>query len=831
MMPSYEGESSVRSRLLAGRMPSLVSLVVAAVGGLAMVVPAAAQAVAPFAETLPPGAIRFDQALLGGRVYAGGEATTYYVEYGKTASYGSQVPAAPGDAGSGSASTAALRTHVVSGLEPETTYHYRLVATNASGTSEGPDLTFTTPPIPSSGSERAYEQVSPAQKNGWAPYYGYDGQAAYFPAGLSRDGERAAFASWGMFAGASGGGMTTYRSTRTDSGWITEPISPPVSDPQGTMLSAQVNTLYRSTRDLDAETLLTTDPIDPEVPRLEDTQDVYARGVMAPKWQLVTVGNNGERVAPRSSLMQLGALAVADGGRTVLLWTHDELVPGSAVPGVAQLYLRRRGVTIHIPMPNGGPAPSAPGTKTGGILIEDAVNERAMLSDDGSRVTFIVGNQVYQWVEGEGTRWVSEPETAITPPTVTLVRPSRDGKRILMRVPRGASRQLTADGSVDGGFYEYVDDGEGGDLRYRGGELLAGTIFTGEMVASHDLDVVYYQVFFSDGDREVVELRRLAGSSYETIARDTSTGLPILQTSGREVIDTNVTPEGSGLLFYTRANIAAYDNGGKAMTYLYNEKRGLQCLSCRPDGLAPARGMPGIETKTSRVSDDGSRAQFSAFDPLVSGDVNNRYDVYEWHDGQISLLSSGRSDQDSFTVGMSADGRDAVFATSESLVWQDRDGGDIDFYDARIGGGFGPEPPRPPAPCVGEACQGAPPAAPALSGTSGSEAFHSAGNVSQASVRVSRVRVVRGSVTRLRVRVSGAGRVSISGRSVRGSTRSAAGTRRVALPVALTKSGRRTLRRRGSVVVPVRVSFRASDGEAVTRVVVVTFKRLKNGGR
>ena len=71
------------------------------------------------------------------------QATTYRFEYGPTTAYGESVPtpdAALSDDGEGGVAVAV----VVSGLEPATTYHFRVVAHNAGGTSYGSDQTFTT---------------------------------------------------------------------------------------------------------------------------------------------------------------------------------------------------------------------------------------------------------------------------------------------------------------------------------------------------------------------------------------------------------------------------------------------------------------------------------------------------------------------------------------------------------------------------------------------------------------------------------------------------------------------------------------------------------------
>jgi hypothetical protein len=78
-----------------------------------------------------------------GTVNPQGSATGYHFEYGRTASYGNDAPAPDAVTGSGSANIPVNTT--LSGLEPNQTYHYRLVATNAEGDrTYGTDATFTT---------------------------------------------------------------------------------------------------------------------------------------------------------------------------------------------------------------------------------------------------------------------------------------------------------------------------------------------------------------------------------------------------------------------------------------------------------------------------------------------------------------------------------------------------------------------------------------------------------------------------------------------------------------------------------------------------------------
>jgi RHS repeat-associated protein len=93
-------------------------------------------------------------ATLKGQVNPNGAETKYQFEYGTTTSYGTKVPATAESVGSGPTNVAVSKA--VSGLVGNTTYHYRVSATNASGTTVGADKTFTTPKPPSVITESAY---------------------------------------------------------------------------------------------------------------------------------------------------------------------------------------------------------------------------------------------------------------------------------------------------------------------------------------------------------------------------------------------------------------------------------------------------------------------------------------------------------------------------------------------------------------------------------------------------------------------------------------------------------------------------------------------------
>lgn len=119
-------------------MSRRLPVVAAALVALVTAVPASADA--PAATTGPATSIGPRSAIVGGTVHPGGEATSWFVEYGTTTAYGTRT----GSRSAGNGTSAVDVSQQLTGLATGVTYHYRLVAANADGTSGGSDLTFTT---------------------------------------------------------------------------------------------------------------------------------------------------------------------------------------------------------------------------------------------------------------------------------------------------------------------------------------------------------------------------------------------------------------------------------------------------------------------------------------------------------------------------------------------------------------------------------------------------------------------------------------------------------------------------------------------------------------
>lgn len=94
----------------------------------------------PTALTDAASHVDVSSATLNGLVDPEGTATSWFFEYGTTTSYGSKTPAKTIAAGPNQVAVSAALT----GLSPNTTYHFRLVASSTSGKAYGIDFSFTT---------------------------------------------------------------------------------------------------------------------------------------------------------------------------------------------------------------------------------------------------------------------------------------------------------------------------------------------------------------------------------------------------------------------------------------------------------------------------------------------------------------------------------------------------------------------------------------------------------------------------------------------------------------------------------------------------------------
>ncbi|HEX5922685.1 MAG TPA: hypothetical protein VFY45_02560 [Baekduia sp.] len=814
--------------------------------------------VAPPATTGPATAITGESATLRGTITTYGTAATYRFEYGTTTSYGTSIPAtnAAIEAGQGDVNVEQKLT----GLAAGTTYHYRLVAINAAGTANGEDQSLETvapaaaDTCPNAairarqGSDRlpgcrAYEQVSPRDKNGYSVHFAGP-VGGGFPTFASIDGEAASYPSYGPFGDVPTGMLMTYRSQRTGSGWQTEAVSPFPVDPDPDVVSnvGDTKSLWDFvSQDLQRGGIVTRDHFDPT--DVNDAFDVYLRhGLEAPT--LASRGNGPERVGPDgvqslsynfSTMTQL-----SDDGTHALFATDSHLVPEDADRAASSdLYERFDGRTYLVNQANGGGLLSRCGSEL------SHQSSGGNISHDGSRIIFQTprGNssghpdcdlptQVYMRVNHAETIHVSASQRTPADPTqsAVFVGASADGNVVLV----SSGERLTDDASSGGGIYTYrVSTGE---LKF----ILDWRVAPGNVIQiSADGSHVYYISNFVEAPGGVfgadnVYVYDVSDGQKHFVAADPANVLA--GNLGYKV----VSPDGEHFLFRASEPLTTFDSAGKYEIYLYDEpQERLTCISCDPAGQRPVGSTVATDAairggNAPSLTADGKTAVFQSGDQLVPEDINGKQDIYAYSDGRLRLITPGDGKNQSNLIGVSSDGRDIIFATVDGLVAGDRDG-DIDVYDARAGGGF-PESDSdaPKAPCAGDACQGA--TAPTSSVSKlGSVSFVGPGNgpagPGASKPRVSKVPTVRGTSVTLRVTVPAKGRLRASGAGLVQARRTVSKAGAYRVTVRLSAAARRTLRRRHTTRIWVTVRFTPAGGAPQDARVRVTFTLTTKGGR
>jgi hypothetical protein len=191
--------------------------------------------------------------------------------------------------------------------------------------------------------------------------------------------------------------------------------------------------------------------------------------------------------------------------------------------------------------------------------------------------------------------------------------------------------------------------------------------------------------------------------------------------------EARVTRDGRFLAFASGATLTPDAPDGVRSIYRYDAQTGeIVCASCAPS-LPPAQldsalvfipePFPGLAPTPTpflprNLSADGQQIFFETAAALLPGDTNGRIDVYRWRPGGLHLISSGTSSGDSRFLDASADGNDVYFTTRQRLTAADGDDL-IDLYDARVDGGF-PAGGQSSAECYGDECQKSVPAPPAI---------------------------------------------------------------------------------------------------------------------
>jgi len=349
-------------------------------------------------------------ATLDAKVNPGELETRFHFEYGPSESYGTSVPVPDQPIAAGAEDV--LVSQVVAGLQADTTYHYRVAASNSEGTVYGSDKVFHTYAVAPEEADgcpnatirslqfasylpdcRAYEMVSPPQKTG--------GNVAADPTETTAavSGDAVKWTSPNTFADAQGTEArgAEYVSQRASEEWVTHAINP---NQPGRPNSIETGPQYEYfSPDLTKGVYLAFSPLVAGHPNVEAVPNLYLRtDVLAgPPGSYELLSESFGPVPARNTVSDSVvhfAGASAD-FKHIIFETAEDLTPNSVStnPELRKLYEWHDGTVQLVGiLPNGEPAEGsragagAPGAHVGFSLVgswtEDAI------SSDGSRIVF-----------------------------------------------------------------------------------------------------------------------------------------------------------------------------------------------------------------------------------------------------------------------------------------------------------------------------------------------------------------------------------------------------------------------------------------------------------
>lgn len=713
-----------------------------------------------------------DAAVLSAHIDPRGLNSSYHFEWASeeeweaTGKYTHQVPAKDRQIGSGN--KAVIVQEPITGLQPGTGYRFRVVATNASGVTDGSGEYFETLNACGLTDSRCFELVSPADKGpvGAAGDTIGNGQELRFQADPLKPG--IAYEMAYALPDSASGGEAMFQANRSAAGWASSELTAP------TLVAGLPSSIPSITlglaKDLSCGFFSSYQPLAADAPSAAVEAGVanLFRRERSGEWTTVTtMAPTNQVIAPMQGQYQLVGISEEPSGEQCgrMYFRAPMVYPGGAGDGagVFRLYEWDGEMLHNVGLIPGESGPEAVGAVPGAAAnpdspapadAEEAPNYRDAVSDDGSRIYFtaiskVGGDKGQQAIflrdDGEVAIDVSQSQAA-TPNNddSRYLGASDDGGQVFFAARYGLTAQVSGDLETCSSGQEEKPNGPGCDLyRYSvgtgtltdlsadGGFNDKGASVAGILGVDEDGSHVYFAARGQLDGQGATESENVAAATYNVYlsANGDLTYVGKLSQQGADRALTNktsasvssptwssrVSEDGRFLLFESRAGIASYDSGGRAEAYLFDATTDqVRCVSCRRDGepsLTPvnyellANGTNDSNNKLNpasslAVSSDGrARVFFKSLNRLASGAIEGKQNLYQWEEGQISFLSSSDkgSAQDLQFAGASASGDDVYLTTLDRLTWGDTDG-QLDLYDARVGGGI-PQPPGPPVPC------------------------------------------------------------------------------------------------------------------------------------
>jgi hypothetical protein len=649
----------------------------------------------PKISVVAPSHITDTEATIQGMVDPENSPATYYFEWGKTTAYGERAPVeGEGDAGS-QYGPGGVFEHLRE-LEPSTTYHFRLVATNPAGTVTGGDHEFTT-----------YSTADEV----WAPRdielvnNPDDGNQETLPIlqeeSVSPDGSEVLWATpSGSPQSYTGFGQLylSKRDTTTPTGWTSLPFGVPASQQVHGGDSSYIASA--ASRDFSTVVFYTT--------------DCFEIGLGFCDHTFVRVTKSGEQeILADPGVPKLSAISVSDDGQWVNYFN----------PRTKQSISHQAGGQDHI-LPTPACGYEVPPTRYSNVSLGSL-----------SRV-FVQSNGLSEPCEEPGIYMIDRETSSITKISSggNFIRTNEDGTRVIYQRVDGEYP------NEERNFYEWKDGA--GATCLTCGEMPPVVAGYGieNVTVSEDLSHVYFfarKPFSEGGSCAVGRMFVIHHEQVDFVAEDGVGGC---------VGDYNfqTTRDGNSFVFLSNLTGTTADDTGLRLkpsgeaannaiqVYRYDDETGYtECVSCRGTTEPATGGVSNGFGAATSLSDDGSTVGFATEAALVPEDINGSTDVYEWHNGVTRLVTNGEVEFEGFLAqpdlwGASEDGKTLVFSAATVALTGHETHKYGNVYAAVVGGpGF--PPPNPPAHCTEDACQGPLQPSPPLD-FQGSSAFHGPGS-------------------------------------------------------------------------------------------------------
>jgi hypothetical protein len=644
--------------------------------------------------------------------------------------------------------------------------------------------------------------------------------------GVSNDGSAVAYnMNGGTDISQSAFQVTNAISRRTSDGWTAEAADLPSPPHVGGLL--RVNIPLAVSEDFQRVLIFTTGGVDPG--DLDDiAADFYVVDVATNEIHWVTNGDTASDTDPNTFPLPAGYSS--DLRHVFFQETNGSLLPGA--PNLS-IYEWEEGDPLRVASVDQAGTPVFPpelaanpdaysglqGTVTGGLVAGARHGGSHTVSDDGSVFYFTLKGVLYARHGGTTTVVSASQRTGSVGTALAgaFVGASHDGDLSYFVSPD----QLTDASTPGGGLYSYrISTGQLTQLTPDAND--PGGLGVKSALMSDDASHVYFIA--------TAALTPAAQAGEPNLYVFSGGQTRFISTVPAETWLERASRSGQFAILRSTGSMAGADSAGHEVLYRYDEQADeFACVSCRVDG-APSAGDSTLQDRAAQaggsgvrnIADDGT-VFFASNDRLVPEDLTSAWDVYQYDENGPSLLTTGRSQYDSFIQDNSDDGTSVFFVTKSALLPSDTDGGLGDLYAARVGGGF-PEPGPAPAECVEDECQGAMPA-PAVASDPGTRTLRVPDRGATRPGRLLSVasRAERGSLTVL-ARVSGPGKLAVKGRAIRSADRAAPGKGAYRLEVSLRRFAQRALDRRGSLTVRLTVVFEPRNGKRSTRTVQAKLK-------